>query len=123
MGYGSRGEKGQVVNESQAQQMLAKEVNNIVPRIKDTIKTPLTQNQLDALTSFSYNVGTGWLKNSSVVNKLNAGDYQGAAKALMSYNKAGGKVHQGLVNRRQAEAQLFLADDPILNDSGDYYGL
>ena len=66
----------------------------------------LTQNQFDALVSFSFNLGLGTLQRSPVRQKINRGDFKGAAKVLLQYNKAGGIVLKGLTLRRQDEARL-----------------
>ncbi|KRJ11905.1 lysozyme [Acinetobacter nosocomialis] len=58
--------------------------------------------------SLTYNIGSGAFKNSTLLKKLNKGDYQGAADQFLVWNKAGGKVMKGLVRRREAERALFL---------------
>lgn len=68
----------------------------------------LNQNEFDALVSFSYNCGIGALAGSTVLKRLNAGDRKGAASAFKLWNKGGGKVLPGLVDRRAREATLFL---------------
>jgi GH24 family phage-related lysozyme (muramidase) len=65
--------------------------------------------QLDALVSFSYNCGLGSLQSSTLRMKYNRGDYDGAAEEFLKWNKAGGKVLNGLVRRREAERALFLS--------------
>ncbi len=67
----------------------------------------LTQNQFDALISFSFNLGLGTLQRSTVRQKINRGDFKGAVKVLFQYNKGGGKVLKGLTLRRQDEAKLL----------------
>ena len=64
---------------------------------------------LDAMVSFSYNVGSGNLASSTLRMKFNRGDYSGAADEFLKWNKAGGKVLNGLVRRREAERALFLS--------------
>jgi lysozyme len=66
----------------------------------------LTQSQFDALVSFSFNLGLGTLQRSTMRQKINRGDFKGAAKVLLQYNKAGGKVLKGLDLRRKDEARL-----------------
>ena len=63
---------------------------------------------LDALVSFSFNVGLGTLQRSTLRQKHNRGDYAGAADELLKYCKAGGKVLRGLENRRKDERALYL---------------
>jgi lysozyme len=67
----------------------------------------LTQNQFDCLVSFSFNLGLGTLQRSTVRQRINRGDIDGAAKVLLQYNKAGGKVLKGLTLRRIDEAKLL----------------
>jgi len=66
------------------------------------------QGWLDALVSFSFNVGLGTLQRSTLRQKFNRGDYQGAADEFLKYTKAGGKVLKGLVNRRNDERAIYL---------------
>ena len=78
---------------------------------------PLTQGQFDSIVCFSYNLGLGTLSRSTLLKKLNAGDYDGASQEFLKYTKAGGVVLKGLVARRQAENQLFTQLDPITDTS------
>ena len=79
-------------------------VNTLIPI------TRLTQNQFDALVSFSFNVGLGNLQASTLRQKLNRGDYEGAANEFPKWRKAGGRVLQGLVRRRADEKAMFMSD-------------
>jgi lysozyme len=63
----------------------------------------------DAMVSFAFNVGLGNLQSSTLRMKYNRGDYQGAADEFLKWTKAGGKVLNGLVRRREAERALFLS--------------
>jgi GH24 family phage-related lysozyme (muramidase) len=63
----------------------------------------------DALVSFSYNCGLGSLQSSTLRMKYNREDYEGAADEFLKWTKAGGKVLNGLVRRREAERALFLS--------------
>ena len=63
---------------------------------------------LDSLVSFSFNLGLGTLQRSTLRQKHNRGDYQGAADELLKYCKAGGKVLRGLENRRKDERAMYL---------------
>lgn len=75
--------------------------------VADNVRVPLTQNQFDALVSFAYNIGEGAFRDSTALRKINAGDYAGGAEAMKLFNKSGGEVLQGLVNRRNDEVRLF----------------
>jgi lysozyme len=100
--------KDAAITESQALELLAKTLGKYEKAVNDYVKVPLTQNEFDALVSFTYNLGAGNLLSSTLLKKLNAGDKAGAANQFDVWNKAGGKVLQGLVTRRAAEKALFL---------------
>ena len=67
----------------------------------------LTQGQFDALVSFSFNVGLGTLQRSTLRQKHNRGDFEGAGSEFMKYTRGGGKVLKGLVNRRKDERSMY----------------
>ena len=69
----------------------------------------MTQGMFDALISFSFNLGAGSLKGSTLLKKLNADDRAAAANEFLKWNKANGKVLAGLTKRRECERELFLA--------------
>ena len=66
----------------------------------------LTQFEFDSLVSFSFNLGLGVLQRSTLRQKINRGDAD-AAKVILKYNMAGGRILKGLTRRRQAEYALF----------------
>lgn len=68
----------------------------------------LTSGRFDALVSFAFNTGLGCLQRSGIRMKHNRGDFEGAADCFLLYNKAGGKVWKGLVNRRNDERAVYL---------------
>lgn len=71
------------------------------------VKVQLNQDQFDALVSFAYNLGEGNLGQSTLLKKLNAGDFAGAAQEFPRWNKGDGKVLPGLVRRRASESLMF----------------
>ncbi|EGK5349387.1 lysozyme [Salmonella enterica] len=73
------------------------------------VKVKLTQGQFDALVSFVYNLGVRAFSGSTLLRKLNAGDYDGAAGEFMRWVSPGTEVEAGLRRRRQAERDLFLS--------------
>jgi GH24 family phage-related lysozyme (muramidase) len=75
--------------------------------VKSYVKVAVNQNQFDAMVSLDYNIGGGNFKNSSVVANVNKGDFSAAADSFKLWNKSGGVVVQGLVNRRELEVALF----------------
>jgi lysozyme len=75
--------------------------------VRRSVKVQLTQWQFDALTSFTYNCGSGALASSTLLKKVNAKDFDGAALEFHKWNRGGGKVLPGLVRRRASESLLF----------------
>lgn len=102
---------GDRISQEQADGFLQHECNSIVPRIGRLVTVGLTQNQFDSLVSFAYNEGGGAFAESTLLNKLNQGDYAGAAAEFPRWNKGevnGKKVElPGLTNRRKDERALF----------------
>lgn len=76
--------------------------------INKLVIVPLNQNQYDALVSFVYNIGVEAFSKSTLLNKLNKGDYLEASKEFKKWNKMGGKVLAGLTKRREKEKILFI---------------
>ncbi len=100
-------QEGDVITEQQADDMLVEELKEYENYINTLVKCDLNQNQFDALVSWVYNLGPANLQASTLLKVLNAGDYAGVPAQIMRWNKAGGKVLEGLTRRRQAEADLF----------------
>lgn len=100
--------KGDVCTDAQAEQYFSNDLVKFENSVNSLVKVSLTQNQFDALVSFAYNVGATNFSNSTLLKKLNANDYKGAAAEFPKWNKAGGKVMNGLTKRRNAEMELFL---------------
>ena len=109
IGYGhtSGVKKGQRITQRQAESYLREDVKKFENGVNKAVFVPLTQNQFDALVSFTYNCGLGAFKNSTLRKKLNAKDYTGAAKEFLRWNKSNGRVLYGLKRRRNAEKALF----------------
>lgn len=102
--------KGDTISEEDAMYELQHHVNEmVIPVLQDYVKVELTQQQIDSLASFIYNVGAGNFRKSTLLRKLNWGDYDGAASELLKWNRAAGRVMAGLTRRRQAEQDMFLA--------------
>lgn len=74
--------------------------------VKKCVKVPLHQHEYDAYIQLAYNIGPTAFCNSTLVHKLNAGDYAGACTAILSWNHFKGKPLRGLTIRRQKEYQL-----------------
>jgi lysozyme len=109
IGYGcTEGIKeGDVWTEVQAEEALRHEIAKHEAAVARLVTIEINQNQYDALVSFSYNCGSGALSKSTLLKRVNAGDFQAAGREFAKWNKGGGKVLPGLVARRAREAALF----------------
>jgi lysozyme len=109
-----RVQKGDIIDKETALRWLRLDAAGAAANVKKLVKVPINQNQLDSLTSFSYNVGDGAFAGSTLLRKLNQGvSKQEVALEFAKWNKVtinGEKVvSKGLVNRRKMEADLFLS--------------
>lgn len=112
IGWGSTGlgiAKGVTWTQAEADERYKKDMTAFKAGVKKLVTVPVNNNQLEALTSFAYNLGLGALKGSTLLKYLNAGNYQAAANQFLRWDKAGGKVLAGLTRRRTAERNLFLS--------------
>ena len=109
IGYGrTRNVKeGDRITEPQAERDLLEELEEFKHQVLHSVKVELTQNELDALTSWTYNLGVGNLNSSTLLKKLNTGDKDSVPSEMLRWNKAAGKVLAGLTRRREAEAKLW----------------
>nr|WP_154926674.1 lysozyme [Pantoea agglomerans] len=99
---------GDVITGEQADAFLREDLQVAELTINTNVKVKLTQGQFDALVSFVFNLGSGNFVKSTLIKKLNAGDYAGAADEFSKWVNAGGKKLPGLVKRRAAEREVFL---------------
>ena len=109
IGYGhTKGvEKGQLCIEKTCDRFLREDLEEVEEYIDRLVEVPLTQKQYDALVAWTFNLGPTNLKESTMLRKLNYGDYESVPEEMRRWNKAGGEVLNGLVRRRDAEANLF----------------
>ncbi|OKH14871.1 hypothetical protein NIES592_08315 [Fischerella major NIES-592] len=118
VGFGTKAKsQSERLTVEQANERLLQELQSKRSRVQGMVKVPLNTNQLDALTSFAFNVGDGALQKSTLLRKLNAGDYAGAAAEFGRWNKGEHRgVKQelpGLTRRRKAERDLFLSQSTV----------
>jgi len=99
---------GDVITGEQADAFLREDLQVAELTVNTNVKVKLTQGQFDALVSFVFNLGSGNFVKSTLIKKLNAGDYAGAADEFGKWVNAGGKKLPGLVKRRAAEREVFL---------------
>lgn len=109
IGYGhtTHVRPGDVVSEEQADFMLRQDITESERCVNRYVTAMLTQFQFDALVSFTFNLGGGNLHNSTLLKKINAGDFAGAVQQFSRWVYAGGVKSPGLVRRREAEKRLF----------------
>jgi lysozyme len=99
---------GDVITGEQADAFLREDLQVAELTVNTNVKVKLTQGQFDALVSFVFNLGSGNFVKSTLIKKLNAGDYAGAVDEFSKWVNAGGKKLPGLVKRRAAEREVFL---------------
>lgn len=118
IGWGHTGTEvkpGLIWTQEQADAAFVIDLRRFERDVASLVKVPITQGQFDALVSFAYNVGSDidadtiaeGLGDSTLLRKLNAGDYEGAALEFRKWNKNDGKTMRGLTRRRYAEECLF----------------
>ena len=98
--------QGDTATPEQCDAMAAQDVAEHNAGIRQCITRPMPQNIEIAFTSLAFNVGVDAFCGSTALRKYNAGDDTGACDAITLWNKAGGRVIKGLVNRRAAESAL-----------------
>lgn len=99
------------ITREQAISILGNDADAAERAVNQHVEVPLSQHQFDALVSFVFNVGSGAFKKSTLLRKLNTGDYKAVPSEMKRWRKAGGKVVKGLVNRRNKEIKLWLSND------------
>ena len=92
------------LTDEEVEELLRSDLKWCSEAVESAVRVPLTQAQFDALYSLCFNIGGPAFKNSTVVRRLNAGDYHGAADAILMWNKP-----PELVKRRKRERELFLS--------------
>ena len=95
------------LNEAQATEILAEDVNTAEQAIARLVRVPLAQSQFDALVDFVFNLGAGRLAGSTLLKELNAGHYDAAAEQLLKWTHCGNQQSAGLKARREAEFELW----------------
>ena len=109
IGYGHTRnvQMGTRITRSEAKQLLLQDVYEFERGVEDLITVDLHQHEFDALVSFSFNVGLGALRRSTLRAKLNVGDFEGAAEEFRRWDRAGGRRLRGLTRRRRQESMIF----------------
>jgi GH24 family phage-related lysozyme (muramidase) len=102
---------GLKITAGEAEEILKRDLYVFEKVVLDAVKIDLNSNQFSALVSFTFNVGAGAFRSSTLLNKINAGNVQGAGEEFPRWVYAGGRVLAGLQRRRKAERALFLGQN------------
>lgn len=117
IGWGDTGPDvvpGLVITQAEADRRFADRLaREFEPGVLAAVRVPLTQHQFDALVSLAYNIGLAALNRSTLLRKLNTGDYVGARAQFGRWTRAGGRAMRGLQRRRAAEAAMFGGADVL----------
>lgn len=123
IGFGHTGPEvvaSMTISLEQALELLENDISVAITAILDFVKVPLADNQLAALVDFTFNLGVGALKSSTLLRLLNMSDYIGASKQFIRWDKAeiNGQLLEveGLKNRREREVVLWNTPDPIIQN-------
>jgi len=113
IGYGHTAsvKEGDVCTQEDADRMLAEDLEEFEGYVREAVTVPLEQNEFDALVAWTYNLGPGNLRSSTMLKKLNDSKFEDVPTEIRRWNKSGGKVLDGLVRRREAEALLFKGEE------------
>jgi lysozyme len=109
VGYGHTAgvKRGQTITEAEAEAFLRDDLAGAEAAVTKLAKTPLNQNEFDALVSFVFNCGAAAFAGSTLLRQLNGGDKSAVPEELARWNHAAGRVMAGLTKRRAAEAALW----------------
>ncbi len=100
-------EEGQTCSIEDAESMLADEMDEYEGYINNMVKVELQQHEFDALVAWVYNLGPTNLGESTMLKVLNGGQFDRVPDEMNRWTRAGGKILEGLVRRRQAESLMF----------------
>ena len=109
IGYGHTGgvKETDTITQDEADKLLQEDVEQFEKHVDDNVTVELGQSQFDALVAWTFNLGVGNLRESTMLKKLNSEDYASVPSEMKRWNKAGGKTLDGLIRRRKAESLLF----------------
>ena len=102
------------ITQAEADWYFEKVIEKFLAEITPAITAPINENELGAFTSLAYNIGPTAFRGSSALRHFNAGNKDRVPTSIRMWRKAGGKVVKGLINRREAEVDLFLT--PVIED-------
>lgn len=113
IGYGHTDgvREGDVIDQEAAEALLIEDLEEYEGYVNKMVEIALKQNEFDAIVSWTFNLGPVNLKESTLLNRINYGPLSDVPFQLQRWNKAGGKILEGLVKRRAAEAALWKGKD------------
>ncbi len=119
IGYGHTGikhkdgtvKKGRIITEEEADKLLSFDLQKFAEGVRRCVKVDINEDQFAALVSFSFNVGLGNLRKSTLLKRLNAGRFSEVPPEFLKWRYAGGKQLLGLYRRRVAESLLFKGEN------------
>jgi lysozyme len=117
IGYGhliKAGESFSYLDPEAARKLLKKDVKLHADPVNRMVRIPLLQEQFDAIVSFTFNLGEGALRSSTLLKRVNARRHVDVPQELRKWVFAGGRKLRGLVIRRNAEAVMYSGDTDIL---------
>jgi len=109
IGYGhtSNVKEGDTITQEEADELLKEDIAKFEEYVNYNVIVELNQSQFDALVAWTFNLGPGNLRESTMLKKLNNSDFASVPFEMRRWNRAGGKTLDGLIRRREAESLLF----------------
>jgi len=113
IGYGSTQgvSNGMVITHERAESLLMEDIEVYEEEVNKAVQVDIDQCMFDALVSWTFNLGGANLNSSTMLKVLNSKDFDNVPEQIKRWNKAGGKVNEGLIRRREAESLLFQGQD------------
>jgi lysozyme len=113
IGYGSTHgvSQGMVITHERAESLLMEDIEVYEEEVNKAVQVDIDQCMFDSIVSWTFNLGGANLNSSTMLKVLNSKDFDNVPEQIKRWNKAGGKVNEGLIRRREAEALLFQGQD------------
>jgi len=113
IGYGSTQgvSNGMVITHERAESLLMEDIEVYEEEVNKAVQVDIDQCMFDSIVSWTFNLGGANLNSSTMLKVLNSKDFDNVPEQIKRWNKAGGKVNEGLIRRREAEALLFQGQD------------